>query len=63
VKTFKGVHDYMAVHGKIFLFMGEGSHKIKRKAEQMACESALIKFINLPININTQSTEESETIV
>jgi dsRNA-specific ribonuclease len=27
--------------GKIFLFLGEGKHKIKRKAEQIACNEAL----------------------
>lgn len=27
--------------GRIFVFLGEGIHKIKKKAEQMACEAAL----------------------
>jgi dsRNA-specific ribonuclease len=46
IKTFKGVHEYLQRHGKIFLFMGEGQHKIKRKAEQIACYEAikLIEF-------------------
>jgi dsRNA-specific ribonuclease len=46
-KSFKEIHDYVATNGKIFLFMGDGQHKIKRKAEQMACEKAInaIKFI------------------
>jgi len=39
----KGVHDYMAMHGKILVFLGEGKHKIKKKAEQFACESAISK--------------------
>jgi ribonuclease-3 len=43
-KTFQAIQDYVAEHGKIFLFMGEGQHKIKRKAEQMACNEA-INFI------------------
>jgi dsRNA-specific ribonuclease len=43
-KTFKSIHDYVAENSKIFLFMGEGQHKIKRKAEQVACNEA-IKFI------------------
>lgn len=46
IKTFKEIHDYVAIHGKIFLFMGEGTHKIKRKAEQVACHEA-IQFIKL----------------
>lgn len=40
-KTFKAIQDYVAKHGKIFLFMGKGQHKIKRKAEQIACNEAL----------------------
>jgi dsRNA-specific ribonuclease len=40
-KTFKSIQTYLEEHGKIFLFMGEGQHKIKRKAEQVACFEAL----------------------
>ena len=41
-KSFKEVHDHILQNGgKIFLFMGSGQHKIKRKAEQMACEKAI----------------------
>jgi hypothetical protein len=43
-KTFKSIHEYVAENSKIFLFMGEGQHKIKRKAEQIACNEA-IQFI------------------
>jgi dsRNA-specific ribonuclease len=46
IKTFKNIHEHMNKHGKIFLFMGEGQHKIKRKAEQIACYEA-IKSIEL----------------
>jgi dsRNA-specific ribonuclease len=28
----------------VFLFLGEGQHKIKRKAEQIACDEALKKL-------------------
>ena len=31
----------MSIHGKILLFLGEGTHKIKKKSEQYACENAL----------------------
>jgi hypothetical protein len=47
LNSFKSVQDYVADHnGKIFLFLGEGQHKIKRKAEQIACDEALI-FLHL----------------
>jgi dsRNA-specific ribonuclease len=42
LNNFKAVQDYIADNsGKIFLFLGEGQHKIKRKAEQIACNEAL----------------------
>jgi len=48
LKTFQAVQDYIESHnGKIFLYLGEGMHKIKRKAEQIACEEA-IRQIELP---------------
>ena len=28
----------------LFIFLGRGSHKVKKKAEQMACEEALNKI-------------------
>ena len=40
-KNFHEIHQYMSVSGKIFLFLGEGKHKIKKKAEQIACDSAI----------------------
>ena len=40
-KNFKTIQDYVTENNKIFLFMGEGQHKIKRKAEQIACNEAL----------------------
>jgi len=45
LKTFSAVNEYMnANEGKIFLFLGQGQHKIKRKAEQLACNEALGKL-------------------
>jgi len=41
-KTFKSIQDCVAENGKAFIFMGEGQHKIKRKAEQIACNEALM---------------------
>jgi dsRNA-specific ribonuclease len=39
--TFVDIHQHMSSVGKIFVFLGEGKHKIKKKAEQIACEYAL----------------------
>jgi len=39
--NFKAIHDYISETGKAFIFMGEGQHKIKRKAEQIACNEAI----------------------
>jgi dsRNA-specific ribonuclease len=50
-KTFKIIQDYISENNKVFLFMGEGQHKIKRKAEQIACNEAL-KFISDNDTIN-----------
>ena len=42
---FKKIQEYITLHnGKIFLFLGEGQHKIKRKAEQIACNTILSYF-------------------
>jgi len=39
--SHRDIHEYMSIHRKIFVFLGKGIHKIKKKAEQMACEEAL----------------------
>lgn len=39
--TFEGIHEYYKTHGKCFVFLGDSKHKIKKKAEQMACMKAL----------------------
>jgi len=44
--NFQAIHQYMETNEKVFLFLGEGMHKIKRKAEQIACQEALT-FLNL----------------
>ena len=38
---FSQIHEHMAHKGKVLLFLGEGKHKIKKKAEQIACEEAI----------------------
>ena len=44
LKTFEAIHKYVETKGKILVFLGDGKHKIKRKAEQIACEKS-IKYI------------------
>lgn len=39
--SFKNIQDEFASVGKVFIHLGEGQHKIKRKAEQVACQQAL----------------------
>ena len=39
--SFKAIQDELGEKGKVFIHLGEGQHKIKRKAEQMACSQAL----------------------
>ena len=40
------IKDYIQINHSIFLFMGSAKHKIKRKAEKIACEEALKLFDN-----------------
>ena len=40
-KTFENIHNYYNLHKFIFILIGTGTHKIKKKAEQMACENAI----------------------
>jgi dsRNA-specific ribonuclease len=35
------IHQYMCQHHHALIFLGEGCHKIKKKAEQIACETAI----------------------
>ena len=39
-RNFGEIHQHMSVHNKVLILLGNGSHKIKKKAEQIACESA-----------------------
>jgi dsRNA-specific ribonuclease len=41
---YADIHQYMSQHNRIFVFLGEGTHKIKKKAEQFACEDAIRKL-------------------
>ena len=39
--SFENIHSQFETQGKVFVYLGRGAHKIKRKAEQMACEETL----------------------
>ena len=44
--SFESIHQYMCHHGKVFINLGKGIHKIKKKAEQVSCEEALRSLQN-----------------
>ena len=47
LNSFKSIKDYLnANDGKIFVFLGKGHHKIKKDAEQIACNEALM-YLNI----------------
>lgn len=39
--SFSQIMEYVSIHGKVFVLMGEGKHKTKKKAEQDACKEAI----------------------
>lgn len=39
--SFEEIHNYVENHGKCLVFLGKGVHKIKKKAEQVACKEAI----------------------
>ena len=43
--SFHDIHEYMSIHNKILLFLGEGIHKIKKKAEQISCDKYILYII------------------
>ena len=45
-RSYSDIHQFMSQHNKIFVFLGEGIHKIKKKAEQIACEDAIRHLAN-----------------
>ena len=44
IGSFENIQRILENKGKIFVYLGKGIHKIKRKAEQMACEETLKMF-------------------
>jgi dsRNA-specific ribonuclease len=43
-KTHNDIHTLMSKQNKVLVFLGEGKHKIKKKAEQLACDDAIRKL-------------------
>jgi dsRNA-specific ribonuclease len=41
IGSFQKIQDIFEEKQKVFVFLGKGTHKIKRKAEQLACEQTL----------------------
>lgn len=39
--SFEKIHAHVKRHTSVLIFLGEGKHKIKKKAEQLACEQTL----------------------
>ena len=40
-RSYNDIHMVMTQHNKILVFLGGAKHKIKKKAEQLACEEAI----------------------
>jgi len=40
--NFTNIQTYLETHDSVFVFISESQHKIKKKAEQEACEKALL---------------------
>ncbi len=40
-KSFDNIQEYLEEHEKIYVFLGESKHKIKKKAEQSACKMGI----------------------
>ena len=41
IKTFKNINERLLNKENIFIFLGDGIHKIKKKAEQLACKKVI----------------------
>ena len=41
LKSFKEIHNQLENNPKLLVFISKAEHKIKKKAEQLACENAI----------------------
>ena len=39
--SFEKIHEYIEQYEKCFIYLSDGKHKIKKKAEQIACKKAI----------------------
>ena len=44
--SYADIHQYMSENKRAFIFLGEGLHKIKKKAEQISCYEAIQNLNN-----------------
>lgn len=44
--SYADIHQYMSEYKKAFIFLGDGIHKIKKKAEQISCHQAIQNLNN-----------------
>ena len=44
--NFDNIHQEMSLKRRVFILLGQGQHKIKKKAEQMACSLALQNILD-----------------
>ena len=42
--SFENIHKYLEEHDRVFVFFADSKHKIKKKAEQAACQIAINKI-------------------
>jgi len=47
IKSFKEIHNKLEQNPKLLVFVSKGEHKIKKKAEQLACVNAIQLFDEL----------------
>jgi dsRNA-specific ribonuclease len=44
LKSFSAIHQHIEINGKMLVFLSSAYHRIKRKAEQIACEQTIEKL-------------------
>jgi len=60
-QTYNDIHERLLSHGKVFIFLGEGKHKIKKKAEQMACQMAIENLLGKDVLTKDVLTKDAST--
>ena len=52
--SYQSIHEYVYTHGSVLVFLGEGTHKIKKKAEQIACEMGSTALLSKHSSLQSQ---------